>query len=299
MTLNLSWNARLPCSDAARIRCDALLGSAAPTTQWLLIEHPGPWPLKAVDVLNNPLRQQLTAPVRGQRLRVLLLRRPGLRYRRGGELQWCVATQGRGQVWGRWREETDLLASRQAMTSGDRPGHNPPLVLVCAHGIHDQCCAVRGRPIAAQLATEWPEHTWECTHLGGDRFAPNVLLAPDGVYYGQLDREDAVEVIQAHLDGHIGVEKLRGFTHLSAPAQVAVAEVHRRQGSGRWDDVAVRGQQRLGPDGWRIALASRLSGPALLEVDVARGLDAPATLTCKAGAADVAARFSVTHYRSW
>lgn len=295
MTLNLSWNARLPCSDAARIRCDELLGSAAPTTQWLLIEHPGPWPLKAVDVLSAPIRRQLMTSARGQQLRVLLMRKPGLRYRRGGELQWCVATQGRGQVWGRWREETDLLTSREAMTgTATQPGQ--PVILVCAHGIHDQCCAVRGRPIAKQLATKWPEHTWECTHLGGDRFAPNVLLAPDGVYYGQLDREDAVEVIQAHLDGHIDVEKLRGFTHLSAPAQVAAAEVHRRQGAGRWDDVTVRGLHRLGSGGWRITLDSRLAGPAVFEVEVARVFDAPAERTCKAQTADVAARFSVTSY---
>lgn len=294
MTLNLSWNARLPCSDSARIRCDELLGSAAPTTQWLLIEHPGPWPLTAVDVLSGPIRQRLLSPVQGQRLRVLLIRTPGKRYPRGGELRWCVATQGRGQVWGRWREEADLLSAREAMTS--EAGVEHPLVLVCAHGIHDQCCAVRGRPIAAQLAIQWPEHTFECTHLGGDRFAPNVLLAPDGVYYGQLDREDAVEVIRRHLDGHLDVDKLRGFTHLSAPAQVAAAEVHRRQGAGRWDDVTVRRLHRLDPHRWRVSMTSTLAGPPAVEVEVTRDFDAAAERTCKAASADVAARFLVTDY---
>ena len=296
MSLNLSWNARLPCSDAARIRCDEMLGSAAPTTQWLLVEHPGPWPVNAVDVLSRPIRERLLAPVDGLRLRLLLIRRPGRRYERGSELRWGVATQNRGQVWGHWREETDLLAAREAMTGSAEPGES--LVLVCTHGIHDQCCAVRGRPIAALLATHWPDQTWECSHLGGDRFAPNVLLAPDGVYYGQLDRETAVGVIQQHFEGSIDVDRLRGFTHMSSPAQVAAAEVHRRQGPGRWDDVTVRSLQRLGSHGWRIILSSALAGPAEIEVEVQREFDAPAERTCKASGPDVAARFSVARYLS-
>lgn len=301
MTLNLSWNARLPCSDTARIRCDDLLGSAAPTNQWLLIEHPGPWPLNAVDLLSSAVRQQLLAPVAGRRLRLLLIRQPGKRYHRGrdqrsNDLRWGVLTQGQGQTWGRWAKETDLLAAREAIVSGGQPAH--PLILVCAHGIHDQCCAVRGRPVAATLAATWPEYAWECTHLGGDRFAPNVLLAPDGVYYGQLDRDCAVDVVRRHLDGQIDVDKLRGFTHLSAPAQVAAAEVHRRQGAGGWDDVAVRGLHRLTPNSWRVTLTSKLSGPADVAVGVTRDFGEPAVLTCKAASPDAGARFSVSSYVS-
>ena len=67
-----------------------------------------------------------------------------------------------------------------------------PILLVCTHGVHDTCCALRGRPVAAALAARWPGQVWECSHVGGDRFAPNVVVLPDGFYYGNLDPETAV-----------------------------------------------------------------------------------------------------------
>ena len=62
---------------------------------------------------------------------------------------------------------------------------------VCTHGRHDACCAERGRPVAAALAAAHPEQTWEVSHIGGDRFAANVLVLPDGLYYGRVSAADA------------------------------------------------------------------------------------------------------------
>ena len=57
--------------------------------------------------------------------------------------------------------------------------HPGTLLLVCTHGRHDACCAERGRPFAAALAQVAPEETWEVSHIGGDRFAANVLDAAE------------------------------------------------------------------------------------------------------------------------
>src|SRR4029453_5830608 len=54
-------------------------------------------------------------------------------------------------------------------------------------GRHGACCAERGRPVAAALAQAHPEETWEVSHIGGDRFAGNLLVLPNGLYYGRLD----------------------------------------------------------------------------------------------------------------
>ncbi|WP_218926810.1 sucrase ferredoxin, partial [Priestia megaterium] len=75
------------------------------------------------------------------------------------------------------------------------PGY-PPVILVCAHGRHDPCCAVRGLPVGRALGERWPEQVWECSHIGGDRFAANVVVAPDGVYYGGLDAKSAVATVE-------------------------------------------------------------------------------------------------------
>ncbi|CAA9311203.1 MAG: hypothetical protein AVDCRST_MAG48-2067, partial [uncultured Friedmanniella sp.] len=38
----------LRCADAADRRGDASVGTAPPARRWLLLEHPGPWPVDAV-----------------------------------------------------------------------------------------------------------------------------------------------------------------------------------------------------------------------------------------------------------
>jgi hypothetical protein len=75
--------------------------------------------------------------------------------------------------WGELPTDEHLLE----VLSGSDPGEvsEEPIYLVCTHGRHDACCAVRGRPVAAALAAAYPERTWECSHIGGDRFAANVV----------------------------------------------------------------------------------------------------------------------------
>lgn len=48
--------------------------------------------------------------------------------------------------------------------------------------------------------------------MGGNRFAANLVVLPDGAYYRGLDATSAVEVVERHLPGRVDVEHLRGFT---------------------------------------------------------------------------------------
>ena len=43
--------------------------------------------------------------------------------------------------------------------------------------------------VTAALARVFPDEVWECTHLGGHRFAPTALVLPTGYSYGRLDQE--------------------------------------------------------------------------------------------------------------
>ena len=109
-----------------------------------------------------------------------------------------------------------------------RPDEGPPrFILVCTNGRHDVCCAVRGRPVAAALAGMWPGDVWECTHTGGDRFAGNVVVLPEGVVYGALDAGSAVAALDAHIEGRYACralgEHLRGFVGFRPAEQAARA----------------------------------------------------------------------------
>ena len=97
------------------------------------------------------------------------------------------------------------------------------MFLVCTHGRHDACCARFGRPVAEALARLRPDDVWECSHLGGDRFAANVLALPAGDLYGHVAPTDADRLVAAVATGSIVVDLWRGRARLPQVAQAAVA----------------------------------------------------------------------------
>ena len=168
------------------------------------------------------------------------MRRPGRRAPGRGAAHWyAVDTVRRTWVRGTWRTADDLL------DAGPRPGHRPvgsdedaePMVLVCTHGTRDACCAVRGRPIVATLARALPDEVWECTHLGGHRFAGTLLSLPDGACFGRLDPDTAVDVVTG------------------APRRAAPTPRHLR-GTTRWEP-AVQAAPRRGARGARPGIRRR------------------------------------------
>ena len=117
-----------------------------------------------------------------------------------------------------------------AMDGSDGQLARRPLVAVCAHGKHDQCCAVRGRGAVAAIAAEYPELTWECSHLGGDRFAATMLVLPEGLCYGRVDSTDPPNLVRLYLAGRLDNTFLRGRTSL--PHAVQAAQYFAREVSG-------------------------------------------------------------------
>ncbi|MGB7818182.1 MAG: sucrase ferredoxin [Ornithinibacter sp.] len=230
------------CSVAFRDRGDPLAGSAPVASRWLLIEHPGPWSPEPLET--PPLQGAVGAEVERSCAafggRVLLIRRPGRRGSVEGERSWFAVDTVRGTwVHGLWHTAADLV---RAVTSlgvelSNSDDDAPPMVLVCTHAMRDACCAVRGRPIATSLARTWPDEVWECTHLGGHRFAGTLLSLPDGACYGRLDPDMAESVVARHRDGLAEARYLRGTTRWEPAVQAALAEVLRAGPPGPVDDA--------------------------------------------------------------
>jgi hypothetical protein len=237
------------CADAARIRADPLAGSAPPARRWLLLEHPGPWRIDAIAGAGiDPVVLSTLLAKAGSATRVLLIRRPGRIDRRAAR-RWIVTGLDSTTVSGSWQHDRDLLEAIDALAAGSPASAEPPhpLILVCAHGVHDVCCALRGRPVASELASRWPELVWECSHIGGDRFAPNVVLLPDGFYYGNLDPASAMHTVEAHLAGTVRADRLRGMARYLPPVQAAAIAAYERYGPLRPSDVIVRATEHIGP----------------------------------------------------
>ena len=237
------------CADAARIRADPPAGTAPPTRRWLLLEHPGPWRIDAVAGAGiDPAVLATLTERAGSVTRILLVRRPG-RIDRRAPRSWILAGLDTDTVTGQWRSDIDLLDAADALIGADSLAieHPDAVILVCTHGVHDVCCALRGRPVAAALASRWPKLVWECSHIGGDRFAPNVVLLPDGFYYGNLDPDNAMSTVEAHLAGTVLTEQLRGMARFLPPVQAAAVAAYRAFGPLGPSDVTVRRTVHIGP----------------------------------------------------
>jgi (2Fe-2S) ferredoxin len=282
------------CAIAAAARGDSGVGTAAPARRWLLLEHPGPWAFAAVagsgidaDVLHQVQR---AAGLAGAR--ILLIRRPGRRQPAQAR-RWAVVSYDGATVWGSWAEDRDLLEAVPVLKAPPPDGTAEPILLVCAHGLHDPCCAIRGRPVAAALHAEWPDWTWECSHVGGDRFAPNIVVLPDGAYYGGLEAADAVATVGTHLDGAVLARHLRGFSTMTPPAQAAAVAAHARYGPADARQIRAGTVQPVGDHHFSVDLLGCGGMPPRLRAVVRADTRPPALLTCRASTQTMAVDYVV------
>lgn len=115
---------------------------------------------------------------------------------------------------------------------------SPPRLLVCTNGKRDLCCAQLGRSMIAswEQTNGLTNDVWECTHLGGHRFAPTAMTVPAGYVLGRLTA-DTVPHPEAVIENHLPVNLLRGRSDLPAPAQVADIAVRQAMGYTQSSDI--------------------------------------------------------------
>ena len=213
------------CASVSARFAEPLAGTAGATRFWLLVEHPGPWP---ADALMQALGPDLLAEIerRAPGVRTVLIRKSA-RHQVARPL--CVLVSSAGPApWMRqirlddYRQILDL--DLEALAAGAQPKtgqeRTEALFTVCTHGKRDACCAAFGRPVLRAVAAEYDE-VWECTHIGGDRFAGNLVCFPHGLYYGHLDVASALSAAQSYEAGKVQLDNLRGRSGLPPAAQVA------------------------------------------------------------------------------
>ena len=258
-------------------------GTASRQRNWLLIEQPGAWGRNAL--LESKLPPSVTDLLEERRraagVRVLLMRRgPGVEA--PPDRRWvfvrATATQP-AMGGGTFRDPDELLAlDLDAMAAGaplpdDGPG---PLVAVCTHGRHDRCCADNGRPVARQLRRSGIE-AWECSHVGGDRFAANLVSFPHGLFHGRVTPASALPLVHAYADGRIHPAGFRGRAAFTPAVQDA--EILLRHDLGEWgvESLHLEGHDH---DGDRHTVRFTVDGAGhevVVDVGVA---DRPRLLSC-------------------
>jgi Sucrase/ferredoxin-like len=274
------------CSVQALARGDSPVGTAPPAQRWLLIEQPGPWGREALTQsrFDAAVAPALAARARAENVRLLLIRRPDGRLADSGR-RWAVVDSRPGSerlTWAVRQDDAELVDAPWDGSVGTVA--EQPVYLVCAHGGHDACCALRGRPLARALPVDDPDAVWECSHLGGDRFAANVLVLPHGLYYGQVPG-DGAEVVAAQRRGEVALPWLRGRAGLSPAAQAAQHLVREKLAVLAIDALPAVSVVRLTAPGaaverFTVTLA-RAEGPVVTTVE-SRPSEEAVRLTCRA-----------------
>lgn len=267
---------------AALRRADPMVGTAAPAAGFLLVEQPGGWGRQALTSsrLDPDVGREISQRGIARGLRVLLIRRPG-RHRAPQRRAWAVVSARPGREvtwWGDFGDDEELLTLPLDGSAGT-PSYEP-FFLVCTHGRHDTCCAVEGRPVAAAIARIRPGEVWECTHVGGDRFAANVVAMPHGLYYGRVGPGQVADLVKAHDRGEVLPDLLRGRSVMPPASQAAVAEVRRRFDERGIDAVNPAGVLHLGAGLWQVRV--RTPGRTVIVTVQASAGQESGLLTCHA-----------------
>jgi hypothetical protein len=257
------------CSEVSLENAEPLAGTASRVDHWLLVEYRGLWSYDALagsglsTEVKTHLREQAAAR---PNTKLLLVRRTQRRGRPGLAVFWGRSAEQGAELYGREVETHADLLELDVTRRGDPVGH--PLVLVCTHGKHDRCCARYGRPLYQSLEEQAEDDwVWQSSHLGGDRFAGNVVVLPQGLYFGRVEPGEAWPVLDEYLAGRIELGNYRGRSSYSSAAQAAERAVREASGLTGLDDLELAGQAG--------GIVTFRAGGRLYEVEVT---EEPATL---------------------
>lgn len=206
-----------------------MIGTAEPVDVWVLLEYKPVWKARAVEesglgaATRRWLDDNLAALAhRGLKARPQLIRRPEID---SDAVRLLVGTsdallQFSGSGYGFLQDISlsDVVARPDAHDSlaGAR-------YFVCTNGQRDLCCARFGLPVYAGLRERLGERVWQVTHLGGHRFAPNVLVLPQGAVYGRVHEAHLDDFVADIESGRLAVPHLRGRSWYAGVVQAAEA----------------------------------------------------------------------------
>lgn len=235
------------CAVASSQRNEPIFATASQVRRWLLVEVRGSWGRDAIanTDLGRHVDDDWRDRMRSEGVRVVAIRRDLDRVAHH-PLRIFYVDSGAASVWRRdvaglhnVMHATALLPGDVSSAAPGWDGHDDNVVLVCTNGKHDSCCATFGRPVVRALrSSPLAEMVWECSHIGGDRFAGNIVLLPAGVYFGRCTPDSSEAVVDRYRAGQLDLDHYRGRSTLSYMHQAAEYFTRRELGLSARDAVA-------------------------------------------------------------
>jgi hypothetical protein len=270
------------CSLRSLAAGEPLVGTASTIRHWLLVESEGPWGRDGLRDARLPdgLGDELRGLEQRTGARVLLIRKSDRLPAREDGRRACIAIDTRSPWLG--SRPLDRIEDAVRLDPRDRSAFEPtetPLFVVCTHGRRDPCCAEQGRPLAERLAATFRDRAWESTHVGGDRFAANLVAFPHGLYFGRVEPDEGPELVDAYADRRIApLRRYRGRATYRRHVQTAERDLRLDLGIDRIDAIRPLRANRLGDEADVVFTTPRGDVRVRLE----RSLGTPLRLTCHA-----------------
>jgi hypothetical protein len=135
-----------------------------------------------------------------------------------------------------------------------------PLYLVCTNGNRDKCCAKFGLQVYREMSKYGEDAIWQCTHIGGHRFAANVLCFPHGICYGRVMDDEVSALMEEYRQERIYLQRYRGRSCYTPHVQAA--DYFLRAGTEIKDISGFRllKVQDINQDGWIVRFSETNNG---------------------------------------
>jgi hypothetical protein len=252
------------CSELSRRAGEKIFGTASTGGTWLLLEYAGAWGPRVLE--QSALAPEVKAFFQRTlqtipHSRLLFIKRG----RAGGQTFSFFVVRCRERDPFAVRYELDSYARlpeldlARAAAGDPAPGGTltrEPLFLVCTHGRRDKCCAKFGVPVYRALRESAREQVWQASHVGGDRFAANLVCFPHGLFYAHLTEETGRLAAAEYASGRLVLERYRGRSCYSHHVQAAEFFTRAETNLTGLGELRFQGSERLGEKSWRVRFAA-------------------------------------------
>jgi hypothetical protein len=293
------------CSELSRRAAETSFGTASIGGVWLLIEYPYPWgpnalpDSKLAPVIKNFLDRTLKNISRS---RVLFIKRE--RGCVGGIKFYVVRCREREPFivefeLQQYEDLTELNLSAIAEGSSLNGGQvrREPLFLVCTHGKRDKCCALYGRPLYKTLRQIEGDNVWQSSHVGGDRFAGNLVCFPHGLFYGHTTDQSGPRIALAYRERRLTLEGYRGracYPHQTQAAEFFVRAEAKLEGV---EDLRLLESRRVDEKSWIVKFKSALDAATYEASVTCHASEFENYVTCHATERKRVPQFRLENYR--
>ena len=248
------------CSELSRQAAEKSYGTASVGDVWLLIEYPYPWGTKALEesALPAALKSHLSRTVKTIPGARLLFIKQERREPQDRLTLFIVRARERAPFIAKFQlaaYEHLMDVDVAKVVGGEAPaGHvtREPLFLVCTHGRRDKCCAKFGYALYKSLREEVGDSVWQSSHVGGDRFAANLVCFPHGLFYAHVTEGGGRAIVGEYAEGRLVLDGYRGRTCYGHAVQAGEFFIRQESGLVGLGELRFLRRERVGEDSWRV-----------------------------------------------